>query len=346
MTRGELQTAHEIGEQLLRLARRGHDPALLSTAHRSFGTTSYYRGEFLQARTHLEQSLALYDPQQHRALAALQGADPGVVGHSWAAEVLWFLGYPDQALQRDYEALALARAHAHPFSLAFALTRVATIHQLRREARPAQESVEALMTLATEHGFPYWVAPGTALRGWILTEQGHSEEGMTQIRQGIAMKQAMGEGSWRPFWLAYAAAAYGNSDHPEAGLPVLAEALTIAHNTGERLYEAELYRLQGTLTLQSKTSPRHGAGTAQTRPDESEVEKEAEGCFLTAIAVAQRQHAKALELRAAMSLSRLWRQQGKREEARQLLAEIYHWFTEGFDTADLQEAKALLEALA
>jgi predicted ATPase len=326
-----VQTAHELGEQLLRLARRGHDPALLSTAHRAFGTTSYHRGEFLQARAHLEQSLALYDPQQHRALAVHQGTDPGVVGRSWAAGVLWFLGYPDQALHRGYEALTLARAQAHPFSLALALTLgVATIHQLRREARTAQESVEALMTLATEHGFPHWLAAGTPLRGWILTEQGHTEEGMTQIRQGIAMKQALGDEEWRPFWLAYVAAAHGNSDHPEAGLPILAEALAIAHNTGECFYEAELYRLKGELLLQ------------QGIPDA----QQAETCFRHAIDIARQQEAKSLELRAAMSLSRLWQQQGKRAEARELLAPIYGWFTEGFDTADLQEAKALLEAWA
>jgi predicted ATPase len=330
MVRAELQTAHEIGEQLLRLAQRIQDPALLSTAHRAFGTTSYHRGEFLQARAHLEQGIALYDLQQHRPLTVLYGNDPGVIGRSWAAEVLWFLGYPDQALQRNYEALTLARGHAHAFSLAFALFHVAAIHQLRREARTAQEIVEAVITLATEQGFPYWLPSGTFLRGWILTEQGQTEEGITQIRQSITTHQAIGTEEWRPYWLAYLAAAYGKSEQAEAGHTLLVEALTIVHNTGECFYEAELYRLKGELLL-SLSADNHA---------------EAEGCFHQALDVAQRQHAKSLELRAATSLSRLWQQQGKREEARQLLAEIYGWFTEGFDTADLQEAKALLEELS
>jgi predicted ATPase len=345
LVRAELQTVRELGEQLLILAQRVQDPVLLLEAHCALGNASFWLGEVASARAHSEQSIALYDPQQHRSLAFLYGDDPGVLCLSYAAGALWSLGYPEQALKRSHEALTLAQELSHPSSLAFALSWAAMLHQYRWEGQAAQERVEATIALSTEQGFPYWLTFGTILRGWVLAEQGQGEEGIGQIRQGMEAWRATGAELRRPYYLALLAEAYGKVGQAEKGLTALAEALTVADKTGERFYEAELYRLKGQLTLQKFQV----SGSKFQESPKSEVrgpESEAEECFLKAIEIAGKQEAKSLELRAVMSLSRLWQQQGKKAEARQMLAEIYGWFTEGFDTADLKEAKALLEELA
>ena len=201
------------------------------------------------------------------------------------------------------------------------------------------------MALASEQGFAFWVALGTILRGWALAEQGQGEKGIAQIRQGLAAYLATGQEVLRPYNLALLAAAYGKVGQAEEGLSALAEALDAVGKTGERNYEAELYRLKGQLTLQKFQVS--GSKFQVDNPQSAfrNPQSEAEECFLKAIEIARRQQAKSLELRAAMSLSRLWQQQGKTEEARQMLAKIYGWFTEGFDTKDLQEAKARLDSL-
>jgi adenylate cyclase len=292
-------------------------------------------GEFAPARAHLEQAIALYDPQQHRAHVFRYGHDAGVACLCHVSEVLWCLGAPDDALQRAYEALTVARELAHPQNLAFALFFTAMLHQFRREGPAVQERVEAVITLSSEQGFPYWLAVATILQGWVLAEEGEEEAGIAQMRQGLSAYQAVGSELWRPYFLALLAKAYGEAGHAEQGLTALAEALAIVERTGERWWEAELYRVQGELLLQQT------AGRGQ----QVQVEEEAEACFQQALDMAHRQQAQSLELRAVMSLCRLWQQQGKGAEARALLAPVYGWFTEGFDTADLQEARALLEAL-
>ena len=354
LVRAEFQTAHKLARQLFSLAQRGQDPALLLEAHFALGWTLCLAGEFAAARGHLEQGITIYDSQQHRVLAVLYGGeDPGVGCQSFAALALWFLGYPDQALQRSREALALAQELSHPYSLAVALDWAAWLHQYRREGQRTQEQAEAAIVLSSEQGFPFWLAKGTILRGWALAEQGQVQAGIAQMEQGLAALRARGAEVRLTWRLAMLAEAYGKVEQTEKGLTVLDEALATADTTGERFYEAELYRLKGELTLQSKISP----GQVKTSQDKSEItnsqplapnpqaEAEAEGCFQQALDVARRQEAKSLELRAAMSLSRLWQQQGKRQEAYDLLAPIYHWFTEGFDTADLQDARALLAEL-
>jgi predicted ATPase len=344
--RAEYQKGREIGEQLLTLAQTVQDPALLLVAHDALGQTCYWLGEFVLAREYLQQSIARYDPQQHRSLAFLLGGeDPGVACRSFGASTLWFLGYLDQALHRQREALTLARELSHPFSLAVALGAAAVLHQLRGEGQLAQEWAEATVTLCTEHGFSYWGAIGTIQCGGARAEQGQIEEGITQIRQGLIAYQATGAELWLPYFLALLAEAYEKVGQTEEGLNALAEALAVMDKTGERQYEAELYRLKGELALQKfqvSGSKFQGTDPRSLIPD---PQSEAEACFLKAIEIAQRQQAKSLELRAAMSLSRLWQQQGKKEEAHQMLAEIYGWFTEGFDTKDLQEAKTLLAEL-
>jgi predicted ATPase len=226
--------------------------------------------------------------------------------------------------------VTLAQQIAHPFSLGFALSFAAVFHQLRREGYAVQECAEVAISLAVEQGFPIWRAMSSIPRGWALVQQGQAQEGIEQMHQGLRAHHATGAEIGRPYWLALLAEAHGSIGEPEAGLTVLMEALTLVDTTGERWYEPELYRLKGALLLQQA----------------SDNQAEAENCFQQAIAVAQNQQAKSFELRAAISLARLWQQQGKRQEAYDLLAPVYHWFTEGFDTADLQEAKALLDALA
>jgi predicted ATPase len=245
--------------------------------------------------------------------------------------VLWGLGYPDQAYQRGQESLTLARELAHPLSLTFALTFTAMLHQFRREAPAAQACIEADIAIATEQGFLQWIQIDTFLHGWALAEQGRMGEGVAKMRQGMAAWRAMGADLHRPYFLALLAEARAKMGQVEEGLRLLAEAFTIVRHNGESLNEAELYRLQGQLLL----------AQAGTRP----TLEQAEVSMRQALAVARRQQAKSLELRAAMSLSRLWQQQGRPEEARQLLSEDYVGSPRGFETADLQEATRLLETL-
>jgi TOMM system kinase/cyclase fusion protein len=334
VARAEHQTARELGEQLFKLVQRGQDSALLLKAHYTLGLTLFWLGEFAAAEEHLEQGIALYGLQQHHSHTFLYEQDSGVGSLVYAAWSLWMLGYPTQALKRSQEALTLAQELSHPFSLAIAQGGVALVRQLRREVQAAREWIETNIALSTEQGFAFWATWGSILWGWTLVEQGQGEEGIEQMCQGLAAYQATGAEIIWPYNLALLAEGYRKVGRVEEGLTLVDEALVTVDKTGERMWEAELYRLKGTLTLQS-----------QVPSLKSQVQKEAEECFQKAIKIARKQQAKSLELRAVMSLARLWQQQGKKDDARQLLAEIYGWFTEGFDTKDLQEAKALLAEL-
>jgi predicted ATPase len=325
----ELQTAHQLGEQLLDLAQQAQDSAMLIAAHRTLGAMLFYMGAVASAHMHVARGIALYDPQQHRASAFLYGEDTGVICHSRAAWMLWYLGYPDQALARNDGAVTLAQQSVHPFSLANALSWAAGFHQFCREGRAVQECAEAVIAVATEQGFQLLRAIGSVMRGWALAQQGLSREGIAQIRQGLMTYRATGGEILRPYCLALLAEAHGTIGEPAAGLTVLAEALTLVDTTGERWYEPELYRLKGELLLQQNSAN----------------QADAESCFHHALAIARNQQAKSFELRTATSLARLWQQQGKHDEARQVLGDVYGWFTEGFDTADLKDAKALLQEL-
>jgi predicted ATPase len=330
MTRGQLQTATQLGEQLLRLAHAQHDPALLLLAHYQLGMVLFWRGKPASAHTHHTQALAIYTPQAHRALAWRYGTDLGVGSGGHVALELWYLGYPDQALQHSQSARTLAQDMSHPFSLAFALTVTAMLHQIRREVPAAHEQSVAGLHLATEQEFAQWWAWGTVLRGWTQAMQGQEEVGIAGIRQGLTASVDTGSQQFQPYFLGLLAEAYGKNGHPEEGLPPLAEALAVIDTTEARYYEAELHRLNGELLLQQS----------------ADNATEAESCFQQAISIAQNQSAKSWELRAATSLARFWQSQGKRDEARELLAPVYEWFTEGFDTADLIDAKSLLDELA
>jgi class 3 adenylate cyclase/predicted ATPase len=333
--RGELETSRELAARLLNLAQDAQDAALLLEAHHSLWFTTFLHGELTAAHVHSEQGIALYDRQQHHSLTLLYGGhDPGVCCRNLETVVLWLLGYPDQAYTRSQEALALARELFHPFSLAETLTYTTWLFQFRREEQTFHERTEALMVLSEEQGFSYSLAHGTILQGWALVWRGQGEEGIARIRRGLTALRATGTESLRPYYLALLVEAYGKVGQTAEGLSALTEALeAVNNNRGARFYEAELYRLKGELTLQS---------TAQSL--ESRV-KNAEEYFLKAIEIAKKQQAKSLELRTTTSFARLWRRQGKQKEAHHLLSNIYNRFTEGFDTKDLQEAKALLEKM-
>jgi class 3 adenylate cyclase/predicted ATPase len=327
--RGALLTARTLGEQLVRLAQREAAPALRLEAHAVLGSTLFYLGDYAGARTHVEQGIALIDPTTQRPQALLPGEAPGVACLVYAALTLWCLGYPAQALQRGQEALTLAQELVHPYSLAVVRHLVASLHYRRREAPAAQAQADILLTLATAQGFPLFTGWGTFWRGGALAMQGQGETGLAQMHQGLAALLATGQTLSRPVCLLLLAEAAEHTGQVEAGRRLLAEALAAfeASERGDMLTEAS--RLQGACLLR------------QAVPDVAQ----AEVCFQQSLTIARRQQAKSWELRAATSLSRLWQHQGKRQEASNLLAPLYGWFTEGFDTADLQDAKVLLEAL-
>jgi predicted ATPase len=331
LVRGELHTALTLGEECRSLAQRlSHAAGLLST-NRRLGITCLHGGAFVQAREHFAQGLRLYNPSRPPVHPAMQ--EPGLACFTYGALALWFLGYPAQAWHRMQEALTLVQASSDPFGLAYALHIIAAmLHQCLGEGQAVQAHARAAMDLSRKHDLMFPLGEGMILDGWALVAHGQGEAGLTHIRQGIATYRATGATLSLPVWQGFLAEAYGKVGQPEQGLPIVTEALAVVEETGARAFAAELYRLKGTLALQAELS--------------TEVAQAVEEDFWQAIAIARQQQAKSLELRAAMSLARLWQQQGKRAEARALLAPIYGWFTEGFDTADLLEAKALLAELA
>jgi DNA-binding winged helix-turn-helix (wHTH) protein/predicted ATPase len=331
LVRGALSTAQELGEELVQLAQRTARPADLLTAYTALGYTAFLRGDYGAAQTHCAQGMTRLDPLTQRAQAVRSGYAMGVDGLSIAANTLWCLGFPVQAEQCNQEALALAQAVGHPQSLAFAYLFAIYVQQRRREVPAVQAQAEALVTLATAQGFPHFVGYGTFWQGWALARQGQHAGGLAQMYQGLAAMVATGSLVAQPLYLVWLAEATGQAGDVEAGLRLLADALETCTTTGRGDGLAEAYRLHGELLLQSGGQP---------------PAAEAAACFPQALTVARRQQAKSWELRAATSLSRLWQQQGKRQEAYDVLAPIYHWFTEGFDTADLQDAKTLLDTLA
>ena len=314
-----------MGKAFLDLTVSRNDPAWLF-AHRVIGYSRLFRGELQQARAQFEQVARLYDPAQHRPLTWLYGGDVGATTRIFQSLTLWLLGYPDQALKLSEEALCLGREVSHATSRATAMFYAALLHKSRREWQPALKLAEAIVELTTEQGLPLWLAQGRRARAWAMTEQG--ADGIEDLRRGLDAYQATGAKSGLSLNYCELAEAYAKTAQPKAGLAALEAAWALVEQKDERIWEAELRRLRGELLLLD------GAAAAEVEP-----------CFHQAIEMARQQSAKSFELRAVMSLARLWQQQGKHAEARQMLAEIYGWFTEGFDTADLQDAKALLEEL-
>ena len=329
--RGQLEMAQGLADEVLALAEGQADPALRLQAHHAAWTTHYRLGEFSACRDHMEQGITLYDIDQHRSHAFLYGGhDPGVCCLTHGAMALWSLGYPDQAVEKADDAMALAERLSHPFSLALAQIFLTVVHQFRRESDFAQKRTEAAIALCAEQGFAQMSAQGAIMRGWALAAGGQAEEGIGDMQRGLTALRATGAGARRSYFLALLAEAHGHTGQAEEGLSVLAESLDWVEKTDERTWEAEIHRVKGELLLVQS----------------SQNQAEAEACFNRALEVARGQEAKSLELRAATSLARLWGENKKLAEAHELLAPVHDWFTEGFDTADLKDAKALLEALA
>jgi class 3 adenylate cyclase/predicted ATPase/energy-coupling factor transporter ATP-binding protein EcfA2 len=328
--RAELQSARELGEELLTLAESRQDPALLLGAHQALGQTFSQRGEWTLARVHLEQGMALSTLQPQYSQVFLYGQEPRVACLSFAASTLWHLGYPNQAREHIHTMLTLARELSHPFTLVSALLYAAQFSGFLREGAVVQAVAEEALALCREQGFALGRARGTLMRGWAFAAQGQREEGLAQMCQGLAAFRVTGARAGLALYLGWLAEVYGGAGHPTEGLRTLAEAIAVMYQHGLYGFEAHLHWRKGELLL---------AQLPGSAP-------EAETCFQQALDVARRQEAKSLELRAAMSLARLWQQQGKRQKAHDLLAPVYGWFTEGFDTADLQEARSLLDTLA
>jgi predicted ATPase len=291
LVRAEFFTARELAEQCLSLAQDTNEPALLVEAHYAKGALLYLFGAFVEARTHLEQSMTLYDPQQHGALGALYGGqNPAVWCRTYMTFILWLLGYPEQAFRMSQEALALAETLSSPFDLGVAQDNMARLYQHCRDVHATRKWNEVTRIAAAEQGFVLRLARCTGMQGWVLVQQGQVDTGLEQIRRSLDAQRATGAEHLRPHYLAWLAEAYRIAAQPEAGLDVLAEALTLVTNTAGRVYEAEIHRLRGELLLRQAT------------PDTAQ----AEACFHQALDIGRQQQAKSWELRVATSLARLW----------------------------------------
>jgi DNA-binding SARP family transcriptional activator/predicted ATPase len=325
--RSELRIAHELGEQLIAQSLNLGN-TYISRAYVLSGEILYRMGQFPDAREHLEQALAAYDLQSNPSDASLFGNDTLVLLHIINGIVLWQLGYPDRALRISLEGLARTEQLAHPFTRACGLYFTAEVNDLRREPKAAQDKLALLLPVCQDQGFALYTSWGTVLLGRTQVMQDRIEEGIAQIQQGLVQWRGMGAKLLLPNYLFFLADAYKQAGRHEEGLSSINEAIAIVAETGERTYEAELYRLRGELFL------KQGRGDG-----------EVETCFQQALQIARAQSARSWELRAALSLSRLWQKQDKFAQASELLSGIYDQFTEGFDTPDLQEARALLEQL-
>ena len=327
--RADYATARQLGDELLGLSEQYDELVFHVIPHYAAGFTSFCLGDLLRARRHLEEGIANYDPVQRESPVYWAGQDPGVACRVYAALTQWLLGYPDEALARAQDGLALANELAHPFSEAFALVGASLIARLRRDSRKGYDNAEAAVILSSEHGFPSWLALGTLLRGSALMALGQKREGIVQLRQGIKNWRAIGTELFMPFYLALLAEGYRGLNQIGGAFDALKEGWEVIEQTDEQWWNAELNRLKGELLWQHPTMD----GI------------QAENYFQKALELAQNQQAKSLELRAATSWAKLWLSKGKSEAAHDILAPVYNWFTEGTETSDLREAKSLLREL-
>jgi class 3 adenylate cyclase/predicted ATPase len=338
--RADLTKAHDLSMKLLKFARRKHrdetaqqvqqKTGYLVEAHRAVAMTMFYRGRFVGSEDHLERSISIYDPKLHGHLVEKHGTDPGVVSLSYLGVLLWFLGRPDTARQYSEQAISNAEKIGHPFTLAFALEFGAYLCQHLRDVEATRDLANRAMVVSSEHGFLFWKQQSTILRGWALAELGHIDDGLNQMRAGLDGYAAMDSWLASSWFTSLPANAYSRAGQPDAAFRALDDALAISKRTGEDFYLAEIYRLQGEITLT------HGGPTALS---------DAEACFNHALSVARQQKALSLELRTGVSLARLWRDAGKREEAADLLRPIAGKFKEGFLTPNVREAVQLMNEL-
>lgn len=351
--RGEYQAAHEIADRFNRVAQGVQESELLVPAHFALGFSAFRLGRLAAARRHLERSVALNDAQRHHAnrfehmlYRFAVGQDPRSGCLSWLGWVLWHLGYPDQAVARSQEAITFAHERGLWASEAAARHFATAVYRFRGDSLAVLESAESVISLATERELPQWLASGTFLKGWALADQGQPEKGIAYMQQGIDGWRALGNDQLaQPSMML--AEVYGKAGRVVEGLRLLQTTVPLIEQSGERWWEAELYRVEGELTLAGtgeEDGPASGVRCPVSKTEDSPA-SEAEECFLRAIEVSRQQQAKSLELRATVRLARLWQEQDKQSAAHKMLSDIYGWFTEGFDTKDLREAKALLEEL-
>ena len=328
LNRGDIRAAHQVADELVALSERRSDRETKLMAYRCLGAGELFRGEFSRALHHQRQALTFYDQADHRP-PTLTPYDIRVACEKHAAWALQLLGYVDQALAESQHAQAWARELLQPYTLALALHLNCIFHQLRGDGPELLERSQELVALATEQGYPHLVGSGTCFRGWAtLALGGPIVEAINELRRGLAAKRATGADIKIPFYFGLLAEAHRRIGRTSEALALLSEALEVVERTDERWFEAELYRLRGEV-LRAKGDP-----------------EGAELWFSRSLAKAQAQNAKLWELRASRCIARLRCDQGRRAEARELLAPVYGWFTEGFDTLDLKQAKALLDELA
>jgi class 3 adenylate cyclase/predicted ATPase len=316
-------------QECLRLAELVQEPALLVGARHAIGNAMICLGRFAEGLAHFEQGAAVYDTRHHASIVALCGQDSGVVCHAWRGWPLWFLGYPDQARKSIREGLAIAERLAHPLTTVTAAFIAGCVYPLLRDPVAALRGAELAISLSEEHNFEYWRAAALMVQGWALTEQGLLDNAIIRLREGLTGLRASGGKVTMPYYMAMLADTLRKASRSEEALVLLKEAQAILEETGENWWEPELLRLNAEVMVEL-------AG----RKSEAEV-------FLQrALAIAHERGAKSLELRAATSLSRLLFCQGRRPEAHRTMAAVYSWFTEGFDTPDLRDAKVLIEQLS
>jgi class 3 adenylate cyclase/predicted ATPase len=331
LIRGALQTARELSSEMLRVAEEQGDQELLLAAHYMCGLVEYFSDGLAAGRAHLETCIGLYDtwytPQRQRVHILTYGQDFGITGLAHLAHALALEGYVDQALRRHAAVLRVAQEPGHPFTTAHCLVNVAAVRCLRREAAAVQHETETAIALAAEHRFPYMLAQAQVNHGWGRCMRGHGAEGLAELQQGITTMRRLGTVALLPQFLCLLAEAHMHLGQTDEALAAVGDGLALVDHMRQSNFLAELLRLRGELLLEQDAAA-------------------AEGCFSQALAVAREQGAHALELRAVLSLGRLWQRQGRTAEAHALLAECYGWFTEGFDTADLRAAQALLSELS
>jgi predicted ATPase len=328
--RARHERALDLAEELLERAQQSQDSAARAAGHLVMAVSLIHMGKQTIARRHCQEALDLHDPDQHRPIAFRYGLEIGTAVNAYCAWTLWLLGYPDQALEHGLQSLDFLERIKHPYTESRALYWNTVLHEFRREWPIVDERASSAMQSAGKHGFALVLATGQIMQGAAIAATGQGKAGLQQMRDGLDAYQATGGLFQRTYLLAKFAEALNAEGLPEEGLEALQEAAKLAETSSEFYYEAEIHRLRGELLLAA--SPKDAA--------------EAEACYQQALEVARRQEAKSLELRAAASLARLWWQQGRQKDAHELLAPIYGWFSEGFDTADLKGAKELLSELS
>jgi predicted ATPase len=320
--------ARRLAEEMLKLAQAENEAALLASAYFHLGTVEMQSGNFVEGSLYFEQTITLHDFRRRHPATAHIRPDYGVMAHCFASTSLWHLGYPEKALSHSGQACALADGFARPYDQVVALTYTAMLHHFCGQIDLVEKVAQRATALAQEHAFAYYLSWATILLGWVEVERGEAESGIAAIRTGLAAFDKTGAAIRKPYYLGLLAEALNRAGELQQALVLVDEALALISASGERWSEAELYRQRGELLLAQ------GVPFAEVEP-----------VFAQALEIARRQQAKSLQLRTIMSLCRMWRQQGKGEAARQALAEILGWFTEGFDTPELMQAQSLLRGL-